>query len=226
MSRKARCYAQTSFFHVMTQGINKSFIFNNSIDIKYYIKILYQLKKDYCLEIIAYCIMNNHTHMLIKVEKIEELSRFMQRVNTKYGKYYNRKYDRVGYVFRDRYKAEGIYDEKQLYSCIKYIYDNPVKAGICRRAEDYPYSNYKKINYQVDDYLFIDTDEEMNREIEILMRKFLNKNNIELSNIEENRAKLQALVQELRDRYQCSFSKISKMIHVNKEKVRRIYNGE
>ena len=61
----------------------------------------------------------------------------MHCLNTRYGLYYNKKHKRIGYVFRDRYKAEGIYSEEQLYNCIKYIYDNPVKAGVCNKAEEY-----------------------------------------------------------------------------------------
>ena len=142
MPRFPRSYIKTTFFHIITQGINKSYIFENEEDIKYYINIMYKLSEEHEIKIIAYCIMNNHAHMLIETEKIKELSKYMQRLNTKYGKYYNKKYNRVGYVFRDRYKSEGIYSEEHLYNCIKYIYDNPVKAHICNKAEEYPYSNY------------------------------------------------------------------------------------
>ena len=122
MPRFPRSYIKTSYFHVITQGINKSFIFEYPEDIKMYIKIMYNLKKEHNLKIIAYCVMNNHTHMLIKVERLKDLSKYMQCMNTKYAKYYNKKYNRVGYVFRDRYKCEGIYNEKQLHNCIRYIY--------------------------------------------------------------------------------------------------------
>lgn len=85
----------------------------------------------------------------------------MHCLNTKYVLYYNKKYKRTGYVFRDRYKAEGIYSEEQLHSCIKYIYDNPVKAGICDKAEEYEFSNYKKINFtNTREYSFIDIEED------------------------------------------------------------------
>lgn len=173
MSRLPRNNMKTPFFHVITQGIEKSFIFEKPEDIKYYVKIMYKIKEEHNINIIAYCIMNNHTHMLIETKSIEQLSKYMQRINTTYGKYYNKKYSRVGYVFRDRYKAEGIYSEKHLYNCIKYIHNNPVKAGICNKAEEYPYSNYKmmktefKERYSLmtnsecnnEEYVFIDVDE-------------------------------------------------------------------
>ena len=74
MPRSPRNYLNTSFFHVMSQGINKEFIFNNAVDIKFYIKNMYEIKDKYHIEIIAYCIMNNHTHLLIKTNIIKNLS--------------------------------------------------------------------------------------------------------------------------------------------------------
>ena len=101
MPRFSRESIKTDYFHVITQGINKSYIFDKPEDIKLYIKIMYELLLEHNLKIIAYCIMNNHTHMLIHIDKIEELSRYMQRLNGKYALYYNKKYNKVGYVFRD-----------------------------------------------------------------------------------------------------------------------------
>ena len=97
-------------------------IVNFQSDIKYYIKSMYELKDEHKLKIIAYCIMNNHAHLLIQTEKISELSKYMQRIHTRYGMYYNKKYNRVGYVFRDRFKTEEIYTKAHLINCIKYIF--------------------------------------------------------------------------------------------------------
>lgn len=105
MPRNPRIYLNTEYFHVIVQGINKSFIFNSPIDIKFYIKNMNELKEKYNVEIIAYCVMNNHIHFLIKSKTIKNLSNYMHSLNTRYGCYYNKKYKRVGYVFRDRYKA-------------------------------------------------------------------------------------------------------------------------
>ena len=69
MPRYPRNYLDTSFFHVMSQGINKSYIFEDEIDIKFYIKNMYEIKDNYSVKIIAYCIMNNHTHVLIETKR-------------------------------------------------------------------------------------------------------------------------------------------------------------
>ena len=225
MPRKPRNYATTSFFHVITQGIDKKYIFDKSEDIKFYIKIMYKLKQAQEIDIISYCIMNNHAHILIKTEILEELSKYMQRLNTSYAKYYNKKYDRVGYVFRDRYKAEGIYRENHLYNCIKYIYDNPVKAGICDKAEEYPYSNYKKIKIELNErYKFIDIDETTEEICKNIVHDFLIENKIEKEELKENEIKLKKLIILMKEEYKISLRKISEELEIGREKIRRLYN--
>ena len=132
MPRYPRNYIKTCFFHVITQGIEKTYIFESEEDIEFYLVKMYSLNQECEIKIIAYCIMNNHAHILLETSKVENLAKFMQRLNTAYAKYYNKKYSRVGYVFRNRYRSEGIYNEKYLYNCIKYIHYNPVKAGMCK----------------------------------------------------------------------------------------------
>ncbi len=225
MPRLPRNYIKTSFFHVITQGINKSYIFEKAEDIKYYIKIMYHLTKEQKIKIVGYCIMNNHAHMLIKAEEIKELSKYMQRLNTKYGKYYNKKYSRVGYVFRDRYRAEGIYTEEYLYNCLKYIYNNPVKAGICKKAEDYPYSNYKRIDKELNEnYTFIDVDDNDEDIGKKIIKKFLKENGIELVDLKRNKRKLKELIIILKEQYNISLRKIAKEVHMGREKIRRLYD--
>ena len=102
-----KCY-DTSFFHVIVQRLKKEYIFNEERYIKQYLKLLNKHKEENNIEVLAYCIMNNHAHMLLYINKIAEMSKFMQKVNTQYAKYYNyMNKGRVGYVFRDRYVSEG-----------------------------------------------------------------------------------------------------------------------
>lgn len=226
MPRLPRSYIKTPFLHVMTQGINKSYIFEKEEDIRQYIKIMKNLSKEQEIEIIAYCIMNNHAHILIKTEDLKELSKYMQRLNTIYGKYYNQKYNRVGYVFRDRYQSEGIYSEEHLYNCIKYIYENPVKAGICNKAEEYLYSNYKKIDKELKEgYVFIDVKEDNQRICEEIIEEFLIENKMKLNEVKKDKEKLRELVIILKREYNISLRKIAKEIKLNRETVRKLYNN-
>lgn len=224
MPRTPRSYLKTPYFHIITQGINKSYIFEKAEDIKYYIKIMHNLANEQDVQIIAYCIMNNHAHMLIKSEKAEELGKYMQRLNTKYAMYYNKKYQRVGYVFKDRYKSEGIYDERYFYNCIKYIYDNPVKAGICDDASKYPYSNYHKINVVENEYYKFMEVEEVSKEVyKTIIKEFLLNNKIELTDLKKDDKLLKEIIFILRE-YNVSLRKIAEETNISREKIRKLYN--
>ena len=226
MPRIPRMYINTEYFHVITQGINKSYIFDSPIDIKYYIKNMYDIKEKYNIEIIAYCIMNNHAHILIKCAIIKNLSNYMHDLNTRYGCYYNKKYKRVGYVFRDRYKAEGIYTESHLYSCIKYIYDNPVKAGICNKPEEYLYSNYKSVKRleEYEEYQFMDINEDNKVVCKRVIEKFLLENNMSLEELKKDKKELHRIFVILKRDYKISLREIAINFNMGREKVRRIFN--
>lgn len=223
MPRKPRNYIETSFFHVMTQGINKSYIFNNDQDIKYYISAMYDIKEKYNIKIIAYCIMNNHAHILIKTSSIQNLSKYMQCLNTKYAIYYNKKYNRVGYVFRDRYRSEGIFTERQLNNCINYIHNNPVKAKICKKAEEYPYSNYKFFKLEIEEnneqYNFIDIEEE---EYDKVIKSYMNKNNLKIDNLLNDKLELRKMVNYLKNEAKISFRNMEKELGISRETLRKI----
>ena len=226
MPRIPRMYLNTEYFHVITQGINKSYIFDSPIDIKYYIKNMYDIKDKYNIEIIAYCIMNNHAHILIKSAVINNLSNYMHDLNTRYGCYYNKKYKRVGYVFRDRYKAEGIYTENHLYSCIKYIYDNPVKAGICNKPEEYLYSNYKSVKKidKYEEYQFMDINRDNKVVCKRVIDKYLLENNMTLEDLKKDENQLHRIFVILKKDYKISLREIAINFNLGREKVRRIFN--
>ena len=231
MPRFPRTYIKTIFFHIITQGINKSYIFERSEDIKFYLRMMKKLSKEQEVKILAYCVMNNHTHMLVKTNQTEKMSKFMQRLNTTYGIYYNQKYNRVGYVFRNRYKSEGIYNEKHLYNCVRYIYNNPVKARICSQAKEYQYSNYKELNSKykeinenlIDEYSFIDIEDDNLRKSENVIKEILRKYNKNLDDIRKNKKELKEFITILKKKEGISLRKIADELKLSRESVRRIY---
>lgn len=142
MSRQARKVYSFGFFHIMVQGLNKMYIFKDSKYKKSYMQIMKRYYTDYDVKNIAYCIMDNHVHLLLYTNDINQISEYMQKINMVFARYYNEKNKRVGYVFRDRYKSQYIYDRNYLLKCIKYIHMNPVKAKIVNAEEDYQFSSY------------------------------------------------------------------------------------
>ncbi len=142
MPRVSRNKVGANYYHIMTQGIGKEYIFNTHQDKKKIIKVLKKYFVGDEVTIYAYCIMDNHLHLLVKSLNDEQLSTIMLKVNTSYAIYYNREHKRVGFVFRDRFRAEPVYDSYQMQNCVKYIHDNPLKAQIINDLNNYPYSSY------------------------------------------------------------------------------------
>lgn len=126
----------------MIQGIRKEKIFNSNYLKCIFFNYMTEAAEKNNIKIVAYCIMTNHAHMLLYVEDIENLSKMMHSLNTRYAMKYNKCLDRCGFVFRDRYRCENIHDIAYLKACIKYIHNNPVKANICEKADEYYYSSY------------------------------------------------------------------------------------
>ena len=188
MSRISRKCTESKYYHVMVQGINKENIFEKNDMKNKYRDLIAKKSKENQILILAYCIMNNHVHLLIKTESSEALSKMMSQMNTGYGKYYNKKINRTGYVFRDRYRAEPIHDENHLRNCLRYIHENPVKAHIVQFCEEYIYSSFNdyknncvnseivkaifgdgnyldKISGEYEDYNFIEVNNEFGSQI-------------------------------------------------------------
>lgn len=142
MPRSARKDIGSNYVHLIIQGINREYIFQKREWKEEYIKTLKSKAKN--IEILAYCIMDNHAHFLIYYTKLEELSELMRKVNTTYAMKYNKINKRKGFVFRDRFFTQPILNEVQLYNCLVYIHKNPINAGICLNMSDYYYSSYKE----------------------------------------------------------------------------------
>ena len=146
MPRKPRYYHISSFYHVMVQGDEKKYIFSAEDCKKEYRYLMKHNAIRNSIELIAYCIMDNHVHMLLYCPQIESISKMMQQTNTSFGLSYNIRRDKVGHVFRERFRSECIYTKSHLINCIKYIHENPVKAGICEKCCDYQYSSFHEIS--------------------------------------------------------------------------------
>lgn len=85
--------------------------------------------------------MDNHIHLLLKEEE-EPLEQIMRRIGGSYVYWYNHKYDRVGNLFQDRFKCEVVEDDTYFLIVLRYIHQNPVKAGMVKDSKEYPWSSY------------------------------------------------------------------------------------
>lgn len=142
MPRISRTTYQKGFFHIMSQGIEKNKIFKTNKEKEKYVHLIEKYLKDYDISIIAYCVMTNHVHLLIYTNDILEISKFMKVLNSSYGTFYNKINNRVGFVYRNRFQSQYIYDNSYLKNCIKYIHMNPVKANMVKSESEYNFSSY------------------------------------------------------------------------------------
>jgi len=141
MPRQARKKSESGIYHIMLRGINRQTIFEDSEDSEVFLETIRIYKPQFNCEVHAYCLMNNHVHLLIKIDS-EAIQHFMRRLGAKYVYWYNWKYNRVGGLFQDRYKSEPVEDDGYFLTVLRYIHQNPVKAGICSQVEEYQYSSY------------------------------------------------------------------------------------
>lgn len=141
MPRKARQKSESGIYHIIMRGINRQIIFHEDDDYHKFLQALKHYKEISDYQIYAYCLMNNHIHLLIKVES-EPLAQIMRRICGKFVYWYNKKYDRAGYLFQDRFKSEPVEDDSYLLTVIRYIHQNPLKAGFVEKTEQYPWSSY------------------------------------------------------------------------------------
>jgi len=143
LPRKAREKSRTGIYHVIFRGINRQQIFEEEADYQKFLYVLQDQRNKGRYEVYAYCLMGNHIHLLIK-EGDEDLGVSFRRIASNYVLWYNRKYERVGHLFQDRYKSEVVEDQRYFLQLIRYIHQNPVKAGMVQEISKYPWSSYQE----------------------------------------------------------------------------------
>ena len=143
MPRVARIKSKSKIYHLMIRGINQQNIFSVDKDYEKFIAILSKYHKKSEYEIYAYCLMGNHAHLLIK-EGREALSHAMKRIGTSYVSWYNWQYNRKGHLFQDRYKSEPVEDDVYFLTVLRYIHQNPLKAGLTKDIASYRWSSYNE----------------------------------------------------------------------------------
>lgn len=140
MGRSWREEYKGGIYHVIARGNNKEYIFKGGIDKGYFIKQLKECSETMKYRIYGYVLMDNHYHLIIQTmdKKLQEV---MHQINNKYSKYFNSKYKRVGHVFQGRYKAALVQDERYMLKLLRYVHQNPVRAGLCKLVKDYKWSS-------------------------------------------------------------------------------------
>lgn len=141
MARKPRIEFPGAFYHVITRGNNRQRIFADEEDYRSFLERLDFYKERFKFILYAYVLMPNHVHLLIETGEAP-LSRIMQALQFTYTQKFNRRHKKVGHLFQGRYKAILCQKESYLLELIRYIAQNPVRAGLVKRPIDWKWSSF------------------------------------------------------------------------------------
>jgi putative transposase len=124
---------------VTTRGVNREAIFRDDRDRLVFLGLLAATIERHSWRCHAFCLMGTHYHLLIETQG-ENLSRGLQRLNGVYAQLFNRRHSRTGHLFGSRFHAWTIQDEAHLRATHRYVLENPVRAGLCATASDWPWN--------------------------------------------------------------------------------------
>ena len=143
MARQVREKSTTGIYHVMLKGLDGRNIFLDDADRSIFMEKLNKARETGGFQLYAYCLMDNHDHLLIK--EGEDLGTSIKRITVGYVQLHNNKYGRTGHLFQNRFNSEAVEDDQYLMTVIRYIHRNPLKAGMVSRLKEYSWSSYQQI---------------------------------------------------------------------------------
>ena len=143
MPATSRKRSESNVYHVMIRGVRRQSIYLEESDYQRFLHYLQDFKEPQDIEVLAYCLMTNHVHLLLK-GKMDNLSEFMHRLTVTYAMYFNKKYEQVGHVFQGRFKSEPVDTQGYYNTVLRYIIRNPDKARIAK-FDRYPWSSYLQL---------------------------------------------------------------------------------
>lgn len=142
MARPLRVEYPGAVYHVICRGNNRQAIYRDDMDRRRYLEKLSSYCQDKKVDLLAYCLMSNHVHLLLETPQ-GNLSKMMQAFQTSYTMYFNKRHGRNGHVFEQRYKAMLVDKDNYLLQVSRYIHLNPVSAKLAKRPQDYRWSSYE-----------------------------------------------------------------------------------
>jgi putative transposase len=132
------------YVHYYNRRVNKEAIFFSDVNYDYLLNLIYKFLPDYSIELIAYCLMPNHYHLLLKIDSLKIGSKFIQRLFNAYTQGVNKLENRVGTLFQGNVKKRLIESDDYLREAIRYIHQNPIKSGLVLKPESWKYSDYSE----------------------------------------------------------------------------------
>src|SRR5512135_3705804 len=142
MPRPPRVQYEGALYHVTSRGNERGAIFTVDADRELLLAILADVVERHAWVCHAYCLMTNHYHLLVQTPRAN-LWQGMHMLNSRYVKAFQRRCGRGGHLLERRYRPILVERQEYLQEVARYVVLNPVRAGICERAEDWPWSSYR-----------------------------------------------------------------------------------
>jgi REP element-mobilizing transposase RayT len=133
-----------NFYHIYNRGSNRQPVFFENENYLYLLRLFKKYSQILRISVIAYCLMPNHYHFLVRQDGDSPAGLLFQRVFNAYTKAINKKYDRNGTLFQGRFRCILLVNTSQLFQLCRYIHANPVKAGLVPSPELWPFSNFRE----------------------------------------------------------------------------------
>ena len=143
MLKYGRVLMENVYYHVISRGNQKQSVFLQEADFEKYLCLLKRYKRKYQFSLYAWCLMQNHVHLILEVRKPKDLAKIIQGLNLAYARWFNKRYNKVGHLWQGRFKSMIIEKDKYALDCINYIEANPLRANIKLTPLDYPWSSLK-----------------------------------------------------------------------------------
>jgi putative transposase len=140
MARQNRIQFAGAHYHIGDRGNARATVFGSDEDRHQFLATLADVVERYGWRCSSYCLMTNHYHLTVTTPE-PNLGAGMGRLNQLYAQWFNRRHDRVGHLFQERYWCDVLKTEAHLFAAVRYIADNPVRAGLCGKAEDWRWSS-------------------------------------------------------------------------------------
>ena len=149
--RIGRIYSNADVFHVMLRGIGHMNLFFDDNDNSKFLRTLIRYTEELNVPVFAYCLMNNHVHLLIGA-RTDVMGLLLKKTEVSYAFYFNSRYDHVGHLFQNRYKSEPIDNKQYFTAALRYILFNPAAAGL-GDWKSYRWSSAPAYLYNINDGL-------------------------------------------------------------------------
>jgi putative transposase len=142
MPRLPRPSEQGLIYHAINRGNNRAEVFRDENDRRAFLEATARAKEKYPFQLLGYCLMSNHFHLLLRPEKGQSISRILQSITVAHTWHMHKRHGTVGHVWQGRFRSPVVQDDAHLLVVLRYIEANPLRAGLVNDPADYPWSSF------------------------------------------------------------------------------------